>query len=171
MTRPTKDAFFAGHERENMARSSKIRRYRSRVHQGLYGPGPVRGRDTCGTTIAQVINRYRKGGLMGGGIVGDHGGQIQIQATLFGQGGANQTATVGGHKVDHLGGHQRCRGDKIPLVLPVFIVHHHNNAPAGNRFYSLFDGVQHFRERVCFRKNTALALPSLIWERQKNPFH
>ena len=91
-------------------------------HGGLYRVGAIGGRNTGGHALGS-FNRYGKGGGELLGVAADHLRNIQLAATGFGQGQANQAPAVFGHEIDVFRAHMLGGHDQITFVFPVFIIH------------------------------------------------
>ena len=115
-----------------MSRSAEIFRLRVICHTAQGCHGPFR-RGNAGRGI-HTVNGNGKCGLMIVCIVGNHLRELKLLCICRGHRHADQTLSVSRHKVNILRGGKLCRTDKIPFILPVCVVCHHNDMSFSKRF-------------------------------------
>ena len=105
---------------------------------------------------------------MPGRVVDRHHRQSQLDNPLFGHWQTDQSAPVGGHKVD--GGRigKLRRDHQIALVLAVLVIHQDKHAPLTGLFDDVFDGGNcrcqfSFNRAGRFKLHRAFLLYQVIW--------
>lgn len=117
------DAAGFGAEGEDVAGAGEVIGLAVGVDEVLDGFGAVVGGDAGGAAVADEVDRDGEGGFVVGGIAGDHEFEAEAVAHGFGHGHADESAAVGGHEVDDLGGDVSGGGDEVAFVFAVFVVH------------------------------------------------
>src|SRR5260221_11930198 len=95
--------------------------------------------------MSQQIHRHRKRRLVKSRIIIYHEPQPQFVTTLFHQGGADQSPPMLAHKIDHFRGNIAGGSDKIPFILPVFVIYHDYELPLPDIFNMAFNSCQHLK--------------------------
>ena len=85
------------------------------------------------------LDRNAEGRPIAGGVLLDHQGDVQLVEPLGRHGNAHQPPPVPDHEVDDLGGDLLGGDRQVPLVLPVLVVHHDDQAAVAYVVQGLFD--------------------------------
>ena len=131
-------AALAGPQGKHVSGPGQIGRPASWIDGRQDGARPIGRRNSGGYSLPRV-DRLAKRGAEIGGVLGADQGQAQLVAAFRGQRQADQAAAVGGHEIDDLGGDLLRRDGQVALVFPVFVVHHHHDAPGAD----LLDRLRH----------------------------
>ena len=121
------DAVLFRQQREHMPRTAEVGRLRVVVNALHRRDGPLRRRNARGR--GHVVNRYREGGFVVVGVVGDHLRELQFAHVLLRHGHTNQPFGVDRHKVDVFERGELRRANQIALVFAVGVVGNHNQFP------------------------------------------
>ena len=104
--------------------------------------------------LSPVVSRNARAGVLhridgdrehrshDGGVIVDHGMQVQLIQTLTLHGHTDEPPSVLGHEVDCLRRHLLGGHDEIAFVLPILIVHHDDDLALAKLLDGLVDGVQ-----------------------------
>src|SRR5579859_2799322 len=149
MTRPTQHPTPLCPQREDMPRTAKVLRLRSRVDQRLHRLGTVTGGDAGSTAVPEQVHTHRKGGLVKRGILIDHQLQPELVTTVLDQRGTDQPPAFLAHKIDDPGCHIPGGSDEISFIFTVFIIHDNNQFPLFYGFDSTFYTGQHQKKCLC----------------------
>ena len=130
----------AGHraQREDVARPRQVVRARGGVDEGADGDGAVEGR-RARRHAAPGVHADGEGRAERRRVVRDHHGDLQLVQALPHHRHADQAPAVLGHEVDGLRRHLVRGHQEVALVLPVLVVHHHEDATGTDLLDGLLD--------------------------------
>ena len=143
LTHPLQHSTGPGPQGKDVTRAAKIGGHGGRIDRDVDGGGAIAGRDAGGNPEAAL--RVDADGECGRELLGvafGHGRESELIAPLAGQSQTDQSASVQGHEVDHLGRGQFGGTDEISLVLAIFIVGHDDDLSVTKVFDRLLDGTK-----------------------------
>ena len=120
-------AAFLRFQREDMARLDDIAGLRALGHGHLDGLGAVGG----GNARRHAFGRFdgnSKIGAVGGAVARRHHRQVQLVATLFRQGQADQATRMRDHEIDGFRRHEIGGKHQIAFIFPVFFIDQYHHA-------------------------------------------
>ena len=133
------DAALLRLEREDVAGTDEIARLGEGIGEDLNGAGPVGGADPGGDAVGG-IDRDGEIGAVRFGVPSHHEGQAEALGGFLGDGGADETASMGGHEVDRLGGDLGGGADEVALVFAVFVIDDDDKQTKPDVGDEVFDG-------------------------------
>ncbi len=123
------------------------------IGQRRDGGSPVGCRDP-GRRAVPVVDADGEGGALHLGIGRDHQRQVELLDPFRGQRYTDQPGSVGNKESNLLRGDGIGRHDQVALVLPILVVHHHDDLASGHCRYCIFDRRE--RHRSC-----SLSVPAI----------
>ena len=141
MARAAQNAAIPGAQREDVAGLDEIVRRGLGVHEELDGARAVRGADAGGHAFGGV-HGYGEIRAITFPIFQDHALQAELGGAFFGDGRANQAATVGGHEIHGGGGYFLGGHYQIALVFAVSVVRDDDHAAGADFLDGVFDGIK-----------------------------
>ena len=130
---------FAGPQRKHVPGTSQVAGPAGRIDGHQDGARAIGRGDARGDALP-CVDRFAKRGAKIGSVLGADQRQPQLVAAFRGQRQADQAAAMGGHEIDDFGRDLLRRDGEIALVFPVFVVHHHQDAPGADFFDRLGNG-------------------------------
>ena len=133
------DAALARAQWKDMAGAREILRPGLGIDGREDGDGAIGGADAGGNAKARV-HGFGKGGAMDRSVDGRHEGQVQLVATLFCEGKADEAAAVPSHEVDGVGRNLFGGHGEVAFVFAVLVVNKDDHAALADFFDGFFDG-------------------------------
>ena len=118
-------------QREYVAGLNQIGRFRVPRHGSQHGGRTVMRRNACRHALRR-LDGHRKCRAVRSAVVAHHLLQIELPATRFGQGQADQAASEFGHEIDGFRRAMFGRNDEITFIFAIFLIHQ-NHHPAGTK--------------------------------------
>jgi hypothetical protein len=124
-----------------MAGLAKLFWFNLGIDEGTNGLEAIVSRDPGGATVADKVDRDRKGSFKGSCVDANHQMQAQLLASVLDKRSADQTPPVCCHEVYDLRRNAFGRADEVTFILTVFVIHYNNDFSVLDFFDSLFDRV------------------------------